>query len=166
MPINDLLVMELDREVPATRKALERVPVTPDFAPHPKSMSLGKLAPHLAQLPLLGLAVVTQPALDFADWKHAPVTLESGAQLALVFDGSIAQLRAAVVAMPESAWSEPWKLTAGGKVMFEGPRFIAYRQLFLNHMVHHRAQLGTYLRQSGVPVPSTYGPSADEQRPG
>lgn len=165
MPINDLLVMELDREVPATRKALERVPVTPAFAPHPKSMSLGDLAPHVAQLPLFGMAVVTQPALDFADWKHPPVKLESGPQLAAAFDGFIAQLRAALGGVPDSAWTEPWKLTWKGQVLFEGPRFIAYRQMFLNHLVHHRAQLGTYLRLNGVPVPSTYGPTADEQQP-
>lgn len=163
MAINDLLVMELDSEVPATRKALERVPITPDFAPHPRSMKLGDLAPHLAQLPYFGLAVVTQPSFDFADWKYPPVTLESGAQLAAVFTAAIGQLRPALAAVPDSAWNEPWKLIWDGNVVFEGPRFVAYRQMFLNHLVHHRAQLGTYLRQGGVPVPSTYGPTADEQ---
>lgn len=163
MQIRDLLLQELDRELPATRRMLERVPSQPDYAPHPRSMPLGKLAPHVAQLPLLGLAVVTGPALDFAAMKNEPLALESGAQLVKVFDGLVAKLKGALATVSNEAWEEPWKLSAGDKVFFEGPRFVAYRQLFMNHLVHHRAQVGTYLRQSGVPVPSTYGPSADEQ---
>ncbi len=163
MQIRDLLLQELEREVPATRKMLERVPVLPDYAPHPKSMPLGKLAPHVAQLPLLGLAVLTAPELDFATMKHEPVALESGAQLVKVFDGLVAQVKAALGAVSDKAWEEPWKLSWGDKVIFKGSRFAAYRQLFMNHLVHHRAQVGTYLRQAGVPVPGTYGPSADEQ---
>lgn len=163
MKINDLLLLELDRELPATRKMLERVPVQPDYTPHPRSMPLGKLAPHVAQLPMLGLAVLTAPGLDFATMKHEPLALESGAQLVKVFDGLVAQLRGALATVGDQAWEEPWQLSAGDRVIFKGPRFVAYRQLFMNHLVHHRAQVGTYLRQSGVPVPSTYGPSADEQ---
>jgi uncharacterized damage-inducible protein DinB len=73
-----------------------------------------------------------------------------------------AQVRSALVATPDSAWTQDWKLLMGGKPLFEGTRFLAYRQMFLNHIVHHRAQLGVYLRLNSQPVPSIYGPSADE----
>lgn len=163
MSINSLLLQELDAELAATRKILERVPSLPDYAPHPKSMPLGKLGPHVAQLPLMGLAVLGGPGLDFATMKHEPLEMESGPQLVAAFDALVAQLKDLLGTVPEAAWSEPWTLSWGGKELYQAPRFVAYRQMFMNHLVHHRAQVGTYLRQSGVPVPSTYGPSADEQ---
>ena len=163
MSINDLLTMELEAEIPATRKMLERVPATPDFTPHEKSMTLGKLAPHVAQIPWLGLMILTRPSVDVGKEKREPLALESGAQLVSVFDKGIAEIKAALAAVPEKGWEEPWKMEWNGMTLFEGPRFVAYRQMFMNHLVHHRAQLGTYLRQSGVPVPRTYGPSADER---
>lgn len=161
MSINDLLIMELDVEAPPTRKALERVPLTPAFAPHAKSMPIGKLAPHVAQLPGLGLAIVTSPRLDIGAKGWDPPAFEPAA-LVSTFDGLVGKLRSAIGSLPEAAWNEPWQMLWGEKVIFEGPRFLAYRRMFMNHLVHHRAQLGTYLRASGVPVPATYGPSADE----
>ncbi len=163
MAISDLLLPEFDEEVVKTRITLQRVPADkPDFAPHPKSMPLKALAPHVAQLAEFGLTVLTTPGLDFGKGSFKPVPLESGAQLARVFDEGSAKARAALAALPDSAWSEDWKLSFQGQTVFQGRRFLAYRQMYLNHLVHHRAQLGVYLRLNDVPVPATYGPSADD----
>ena len=163
MPINDLLLSEFDEEVKKTRAVLERVPAgRGDYMPHPKSMKLSTLAPHVAQLTEFGLTVLTEPELDFAQRSFTPLPFESGAQLVQVLEEGAAKVRAALKSVPEAAWSQPWRLSFQGKTLFEGTRFLAYRQMFLNHIVHHRAQLGVYLRLNSVPVPGTYGPSADE----
>jgi uncharacterized damage-inducible protein DinB len=162
--INELLLSEFDEEVKKTRTMLERVPTDKgEFAPHPKSMPLNKLAPHVAQLTGFGLQVLTTPELDFATTKFAPVPFESAAQLVKTFDDGAAKTRAALKNTPDEAWTQPWKLRAGDKTIFAGSRFMAYRQMFLNHLVHHRAQLGVYLRLNETPVPATYGPSADDR---
>jgi uncharacterized damage-inducible protein DinB len=163
MPISDLLLPEYDEEVKRTRAMLERVPADKGkFTPHAKSMPLERLAPHLAQLAGFGIPILTTPELDFATApRNQPVPFESAAQLVRVHDENAAKVRAVLEAMPDSAWTESWKLSAGGKPIFSGSRFLAYRQMFINHIVHHRAQLGVYLRLNDLPVPSTYGPSAD-----
>jgi uncharacterized damage-inducible protein DinB len=162
MTIAELLLSEFDEEMRKTRKALERVPVSPDFSPHAKSTSLGRLAPHVAQLAGFGVAVLTTPQLDFAAARYTPLPFESAAQLVGAFDDGAAKAREALIATPDEAWHQRWRLLIQGKLLFEGTRFLAYREMFLNHLVHHRAQLGVYLRLTGQPVPSTYGPSADE----
>ena len=163
MRINDLLISEFDDEVKKTRTSLERVPAGKgEFMPHPKSMPLGKLAPHIAQLGGFGLSILTEPGLDFSQGTYKPLPFESAAQLVRVFDEGTAKVRAALQGVPDEAWTQPWKLSFQGKTLFEGTRFLAYRQMFLNHIVHHRAQLGVYLRLNNEPVPAIYGPSADE----
>jgi len=163
MPISDLLLSEFDEEVKKTRTMLERVPAEKgDFVPHPKSMPLARLAPHVAELCGFGLSVLTTTGLDFADRSYTPLPFESPAQLVRVFDDSAEKVRGALQGVADSAWTEPWKLAFQGKALFEGTRFLAYRQMFLNHIVHHRAQLGVYLRLNGTPLPGTYGPSADD----
>src|SRR6185437_10517218 len=132
MAIRDLLLQELDMEQKKTRAALERVPE----AKH-------DFAPHAKSTNLGKLSA------------HV-------AQLVKVFDGGVAAVRAALAKVPDEAWAQPWKLSMGETVFFKDTRFNAYRAMYLNHLVHHRAQLGIYLRLVGVPVPSTYGPSADE----
>jgi uncharacterized damage-inducible protein DinB len=164
MPISELLLPEFDAEIKTTRVTLERVPADKkDFAPHPKSMPLGKLAPHIAQLAGFGLIILTTPELDFSKGSTPSVPFESPAQLVKVLDEGAAKVRAALAATPDSAWKENWKLSFQGKTIFEGQRFLAYREMFLNHLVHHRAQLGVYLRLNDKPVPATYGPSADDK---
>jgi uncharacterized damage-inducible protein DinB len=164
MPINELLLPELDEEIKKTRTTLERVPADKkDFAPHAKSMPLGKLAPHVAQLAGLGLTILTTPELDFSKGSISPVPFESAAQLVRVFDEGAAKVLTALQSTPDEAWKENWKLSFQGKTIFEGSRFLAYREMFLNHLVHHRAQLGVYLRLNDKPVPATYGPSADDK---
>jgi len=162
MTISEALLPEFDQEMAKTRKALERVPYKPDFAPHPKSMPLGKLAPHIAQLAGFGLSVLETPHLDFSAGSYKPLPFESAAQLVRVMDEGAAKVREALIRTPEEAWKANWKLAINGHAIFEGPRFLAYREMFLNHLVHHRAQLGVYLRLNGVAVPAIYGPSADE----
>ena len=163
MPISDLLLPEFDAEMKKTRATLERVPFDKkDFAPHPKSTPLGKLAPHVAQLAGFGLIVLTTPELDFSKGSIKPLPFDSTAQLVSAFDEGAAKVRDVLKKMPDEAWTESWKLSFQGKPIFAGSRFMAYRQMFINHIVHHRAQLGVYLRLNDKPVPATYGPSADD----
>jgi DinB family len=163
MPISELLLPEFDQEMKTTRITLERVPFDkPDFAPHAKSMPLGKLAPHVAELAGFGTTVLTTPSLDFGAGPagtRPPFELNG---LLKTFDDNVAKARAALQNTNDNAWMDNWKLSFQGKPLFSGRRFLAYRQMFLNHLVHHRAQLGVYLRLNGKPVPATYGPSADD----
>jgi uncharacterized damage-inducible protein DinB len=161
--ISEVLLPELVHEMAKTRKTLERVPADKAaFAPHSKSMPLGKLAAHVAQLTNFGLVVLTAPQLDFSKGSFKPLAFESAEQLVKVLDDGAAKVRTALLSTPDAAWQENWKLAFEGKTIFEASRFLAYRAMFLNHTVHHRAQLGVYLRLNGIPVPATYGPSADE----
>jgi len=163
MSISEFLLPEFDAEAKATRTTLQRVPFDkPDFVPHPKSMPMKKLAPHVAQLAGFGLIILTTPELDFSKGSITPVPFESAEQLVKVFDDGSAKARAALAATTDDAWKQNWKLSFQGKSIFDGQRFLAYREMYLNHLVHHRAQLGVYLRLNDVPVPATYGPSADD----
>ncbi len=162
--IRDFLLTELDAEAKSTRAMLERVPMKADFSPHAKSMPLGKLAPHVAELPGFGYTILTTPELDFsAGPPRTRPGFESPEQLVKAFEDGAAKLRTALQQVPDTAWDEPWKLSFQGKSIFSGSRFLAYRQMFLNHLVHHRAQLGVYLRLNDKPLPATYGPSADDR---
>jgi uncharacterized damage-inducible protein DinB len=162
--INELLLVELNEEAKKTRAMLGRVPMKADFKPHEKSMPLGKLAPHVAELPGFGYTILTTPELDFSTAPQRPRPgFESPEQLAKAFDEGIEKVRTALKNTSDAAWNEPWKLGFGGKLIFSGSRFLGYRQMFLNHLVHHRAQLGVYLRLNDTPLPSTYGPSADDR---
>jgi len=162
MTISEALLLEFDQEMTNIRKTLERVPNKPDFSPHPKSMPLGRLAPHVAELAGFGLSVLDTQLVDFSAGSYKPLPFESAAQLVRVFDEGAAKVRRALIDTADEAWKANWKLVFGGHAIFDGPRFLAYREMFLNHLVHHRAQLGVYLRLNGVPVPAIYGPSADE----
>ncbi|MBS1852978.1 MAG: DinB family protein [Acidobacteria bacterium] len=163
MSIAELLLTEFDAEIKKTRTTLERVPAeNQDFTPHPKSMPLKKLAPHVAQLAGFGLTILTTPSHDFSKGSYKPLQFETAAQLVQAFDEGSAKVRAALQSLPDSAWREHWRLSFEDKTIFEGTRFLAYREMFLNHLVHHRAQLGVYLRLNNKPVPATYGPSADD----
>jgi len=163
MTITEAFLPEFDQEVVLTRTTLERVPYKPEFVPHPKSMPLGRLASLVAQLPSFGVSVLNTDLVDFSAGGWKPLPFESAAQLVRAFDEGAAKLRPALAATTDGGWKANWKLLyQPGKSLFDGPRFMAYRQMFLNHLVHHRAQLGIYLRLNDVPVPQVYGPSADE----
>lgn len=162
MQLNDALLLELDKEIINTRKTLERVPQQADFVPHPKSMPMGRLAALVAQLPEFGLHVLRGPQLDFSAGQFKALPFESSAQLIGALDDSAAKLRELLAGTPDSAWDENWKLLYQGHPLFDGTRLMAYREMFLNHLVHHRAQLGIYLRLNDIAVPAIYGPSGDE----
>lgn len=163
MTISEALLSEFDHEIANTRRTLERVPAEKaDYKPHEKSMPMGKLAAHVAQLTGFGLTVLTAPGLDFSAGSYKPLPFESAEQLVKVLNEEATKVRAALAAAPDEAWQQNWKLSFQGKTIFEGTRFAAYRAMFLNHTVHHRAQLGVYLRLNDIAVPSIYGPSADE----
>jgi len=162
--IGDLLVTEFDEEAKKTRAMLERVPMKADYVPHPKSMPLGKLAPHVAELPGFGHTILTTSDFDFGTGpQRVRPGFESPEQLVKAFEENAAKLRSALKTTSDEAWNQSWKLTFQGKPLFSGSRFLAYRQMFLNHLVHHRAQLGVYLRLNDTPLPATYGPSADDR---
>ncbi len=162
--INELLLTEFDEEAKKTRAMLERVPMKAEYKPHAKSMELGKLAPHVAELPNFGHTILTTPEFDFGTSGPRPrPPFESPTQLAKDFDTGAAKLREALKQISDDAWTQPWKLSFNGKAIFSGSKFMAYRQMFLNHLVHHRAQLGVYLRLNDAPLPATYGPSADDR---
>ncbi len=167
MPINQAFLPEFDHEMATTRKALERVPEDKfDWAPHPKSMKMGALAAHLAHMPGWVKETVEKDVLDIApDGKPVAMPQPRNRQeLLALFDKNVAAGRAALVSANDDAhWMKTWALQATGKTMFSMPRVAVLRTFVLNHSIHHRAQLGVYLRLNNVPVPATYGPSADEQ---
>jgi len=161
--ISDLLLLEFDEEAKKTRAMLERVPAKPDFVPHAKSMPLGRLAAHVAELAGFGYTILTTPELDFGKGTTTRVQFESAQQLVKAFDELTPKTRDALKKTPDAAWTEAWKLSFQGKPIFSGSRFLAYRQMYMNHLAHHRAQLGVYLRLNDVALPATYGPSADDR---
>jgi hypothetical protein len=124
MPISEFLLIEFDEEMKKTRVMLERVPEDKkDFAPHAKSMPLKRLAPHVAELAGFGLSVLTTPELDFAKSSYKPVAFESAAQLVSVLDEGAAKVRVALQSTPDEAWTQNWKLSFGGKPIFNGSPF-------------------------------------------
>lgn len=164
MQIRELLLPEFDCEMQKTRSTLERVPEgDSDFKPHEKSTSIARLAGHLAQLPSFGEIILTTPELDFANSGRQPLVMQSRQQLLQAFDDCVQKARTRLAAASDDDLNQHWKLSFGGKTILEGSRREVLRTLLMNHMIHHRAQLGVYLRLKNVPVPSIYGPSADEQ---
>lgn len=168
MAIKDGILPEFDHEMASTRKTLERVPEgKAEFRPHEKSMALDRLAGHVAELPGFAVAVIGQDSIDArpADpsQRRAPLKMTSQKQLLEEFDKNVAAARAAIEGASDEHLMKTWSLNAGGKTIFSLPRIAALRGFVMSHLIHHRAQLGVYLRLNDVPVPSIYGPSADEQ---
>ncbi|HZY64025.1 MAG TPA: DinB family protein [Edaphobacter sp.] len=163
MTIAEILLQDFDNEMKGTRTTLERVPVDkPDFKCHDKSMPLGRLAMHVATIPRFATAILTTPSMDLATTKFPLLTLESREQLLAIFDELAAQAREALAKSSDADLQQKWKFSFGDKVIADVPRSAIYRGLFFNHLIHHRAQLGVYLRLNDIPVPALYGPSADD----
>jgi uncharacterized damage-inducible protein DinB len=163
MRISDSLLPEFDHEMATTRKTLERIPEDKlDWAPHEKSMTLGRLAGHVAELPNFGSITMKTESIDLASRSHQPLTATSQEQVLDAFDKAAADARAAIAAASNEELLQSWALLYGGKTIFAMPRVAALRAMMLSHMIHHRGQLSVYLRLNSVPVPSIYGPSADE----
>jgi uncharacterized damage-inducible protein DinB len=153
---------DLDQELANTRRALERVPDEHwDWKPHEKSMTLGRLAGHLAELPYLAISVLQEDVFDVAT-RQRPPSPANREEVLRAYDRGAAALVAAANAAPADAWRQTWSLQAAGKVFLSLTRAAALRSMGISHPIHHRGQLTVYLRLLGVPVPSVYGPSADE----
>ncbi|HWW16760.1 MAG TPA: DinB family protein [Candidatus Dormibacteraeota bacterium] len=170
MGISAEFLPEFDAEMASTRRTLERIPEDKlAWKPHEKSMLLGRLAGHIAELPGMGVSVMKDDALDFAkrpQGELAPkaTVAESQKHVLELFDKHVAAVRAGILAASDEHWGKKWKLSMGETTFYEGTRMGAMRRMVMNHVIHHRAQLGVYLRLNGVAVPSVYGPSADERR--
>jgi len=165
MGSSEALLTEFDQEMVATRKTLERIPEDKQaWKPHEKSMPLGRLAGHLAELPGFGLKMIQLDSFNFANRPpgQKPLVAESQKHVLEIFDKNVAQLREAIAGLSDVDLQKNWSLGAGDKKIYDGSRMGALRRMLMNHMIHHRAQLGVYLRLNDVPVPSVYGPSADE----
>ena len=160
------LIAEYDREAARTRKMLEAIPANVDFSykPHPKSMSLGNLAGHLTDATgEWALHSLTMDKLEFAaDHKFEPYTPASRQELLDRFDAGLPKVRKELETIAPEKWDQHWKFIFGGETFVDDPRHQVFRDLVLNHMIHHRAQLGVYLRLLGAKIPGVYGPSADE----
>jgi uncharacterized damage-inducible protein DinB len=156
-----MLLPEFDNEMANTRRMLACVPDDKlGFQPHEKSMSLGRLATHVAELPRWAVRAITTESFEVVRTK--PHIAESQAELLAIFDQSAADGRAAIAGATDSDLSVPWSLIFGGKKVMTLPRFMVVRTMMMNHLIHHRAQLGVFLRLNHVPIPGMYGPSADE----
>jgi uncharacterized damage-inducible protein DinB len=166
MTTAELLLKDFDTEMSNTRRTLERVPEDkPDYKPHDKSMPLGKLAMHCATLPLFGSYIVEDEGLDLAapTRPQSDLNFTSREQCLKRFDESSAKCRAALVAATDEHLAKPWRFSFGDQLLSNDPRSTSFRRVCFNHLIHHVAQLGVYLRLNGIPVPALYGPSADEQ---
>jgi uncharacterized damage-inducible protein DinB len=167
MKLTELLIAELDREVPRSRRALQEVPAgNYDWKPHDKSMILGYLANMVATMPQWMALGVTQNELDVAPANGSAMRhekLETSDALVKALDKSAADARAALQGTTDEFLMTPWKLLARGQVVMETPRWEMIQDT-INHWAHHRGQMTVYLRLLGAKVPSIYGPSADDKQ--
>lgn len=164
MDIQKELIAEFDRETESARKLLNAIPAGADFSwkPHDKSMQLGKLAAHVSDTN--GDWAVHTLTTDRLDWSPemnstAPPTK---AELLERFEKQVAQAKSALAAMTPERWDSNWKFVAGDQTWIDDTKYNVWRTWVVNHMIHHRAQLGVYLRLLGATIPGMYGPSADE----
>jgi uncharacterized damage-inducible protein DinB len=165
MSISAALLPEFDNEMATTRRTLERVPNEKlGWKPHEKSMSLGRLASHIAEMPSWGVIGLNMDALDLGDYK--PWEGASRDEILAVFDKNVAGARAAMEAADDAKYMTNWSLTMGGKTLMTMPKIAVVRVFMMNHVIHHRGQFSVYLRLNDVAVPSIYGPSADEGQMG
>jgi hypothetical protein len=163
MDMHQAFLQELEMEMVNTRKTLERVPEKMDWTPHPKSMTMGRLA----QIPDWVAKTIDRDDYDLAPVgapPYNPQPAKTPKEALALFDRNLAAARASLSGTSDAHLMKPWSLLMGGKTMMTMPRAIVLRNFVLNHNVHHRAQMGVYLRLNDIPVPSVYGPSADEGR--
>ena len=167
MKISETMLPEFDQEMANTRKVLERVPAAKfSWKPHPKSSEFGALAAHIANMADWAGLTLQSDSFDYAPPGAPPYETPKFAstdELLAAFDKSVAQARSALLAADDGKMLAPWTLMAGGKAVMTMPRVAVIRTFVMNHTIHHRAQLGVYLRLNDIPVPGLYGPSADEQ---
>ncbi len=170
MAIAEALLPEFDQEAAGVRRTLERVPADKfEWRPHEKSMTMISLAGHLANLPQWATLTMAADELDTTPGGEPmppPPVPASVEELVATFDRHAAEARAAIAGASDAEFMKPWSMLNNGTVMMTLPKAAVIRSFVMNHLIHHRAQLGVYLRLNDVPVPSIYGPSADETPPG
>jgi uncharacterized damage-inducible protein DinB len=163
MPFSQTLLPEFEEEMKNTRKLLECVPDGKfDYKPHTKSMTLGRLASHVAEMPSWTAFTVDLEVLELqADFK--PEIASTRAELLEKFDKGVVEARQKIAATSDAQWQVTWTFKYAGQTIMTMPRSAVMRSIIMNHLVHHRAQLGVYLRLNDVAIPGMYGPSADEE---
>jgi uncharacterized damage-inducible protein DinB len=158
------MINELTHEAAQTRKMLERVPFDKwDYKPHEKSMSLGSLTVHIAELPAWVSMTLNTDELDFAKWEYKPYQPKDKEDLLSFFDKNVEQAIATLEAEDGENMLQPWTMRRGETIFFTMPKIAVARSFAMNHLVHHRGQLSVYLRMNDVAIPGMYGPSADEK---
>lgn len=166
MSISQLLLSELEHEVQANREVLGRLPDGMwDWKPHEKSMSLSRLATHVAEIPSWSQSILMADEIDFTSPEMqawTPREMQSREEILAELDSAAATCRAHLASMSDEDFDRDWAMKAGDQVMMTDKKYMVFRRQVMNHMVHHRAQLGVFLRLLDVPLPQTYGPSADE----
>ena len=162
MKMIDAILAELDQEAHATRRVLERVPQAQlSWRPHPKSMSLGQLALHVATVPGIVAELAAQDTIPEPPAFVQPEAA-TAAELVPTLDASLAKARQVLGGFDDAKLNATWRLMSGGKEIMAMPRAAVLRMIMLNHWYHHRGQMLVYLRMHNVPLPSVYGPTADE----
>lgn len=163
MGMNEIFIAELQQEAASTRKLLERVPMDKaDWTPHSKSMKLGNLANHVAELLSWTMVTMDQDELDFAKFEYKPEIPKTTEDLVKKFDEMVKKSVECLEKCDDAKFMENWTMRQGDKIFFTLPKAAVLRSFVFNHEVHHRAQLGVYLRLLDIPLPSMYGPTADE----
>jgi uncharacterized damage-inducible protein DinB len=164
MSLIDPLREEFVHEMKVTRVHLERVPEDKfGWAPHPKSMTLGRLASHIAESPGWAEPTIGLDELAFNSGEFEMVDLKTPPEVLSLFDENVAKAADAMEGVSDEKLGAIWRMKMDGRTVIEMPRIQVLRSMILNHTIHHRGQLTVYLRLNGVPVPSSYGPTADEQ---
>lgn len=162
MAIKDALLPEFDHEMATARKVIERVPEDKfSYKPHEKSMTMGGLASHIADMPTWAVVGIAQDSLDMAS-GFKPFQAASSTELVAAFDKNVALARNAIAGASDETLMKSWSLKNGDTTLMTMPKIAVVRSFVMNHIIHHRGQLSVYLRLNNVPVPSIYGPSADE----
>ncbi len=164
MTIGQMIAAELKQEAGSTRKMLERIPADKlSWTPHEKSMTLARLAGHVVEMLMWTDITLTQDELDFAKSDFKPKEYAEASELVADFDKNIADAVESLNSTSNETMMQNWKLRNGEQIYFEMPKAVVMRSMVMNHIIHHRGQLSVYLRMLDIPVPSIYGPSADEQ---
>jgi uncharacterized damage-inducible protein DinB len=165
MAIKDAFIAELKHESGLTKKMLEKVPMDQkDWKPHEKSMSMGRLATHVAEIPHWASDIVHIDEFDFAkDYKFQGLTAATKEELLSIFQTNLDKAIADLSSMSDEAFDKIWTVKNSAQIMFQTPKKIAVRGWCFSHLIHHRGQLSVFLRLLQVPVPGMYGPSADER---
>lgn len=163
MQLNEALIAELQNEAAATRKMLERVPEESNsWKPHEKSMTLGRLSQHIAEIPMWVPVTVDQDELDFAKEKYEPKESTTNEMLLKAFDENLAGALECLKNASDEKLMGNWTMKNGETVYFTMPKIAVLRGFVLSHLIHHRGQMSVYLRMLDVPLPQVYGPTADE----